>query len=51
MPRVLVCQYGWYFDDASKPTKIILCDNTCQKSQSHDKGKIDVLFNCKANIR
>jgi len=38
---------GWYFDEPKKPTKIILCPNTCKKAGSRDDGKVDVIFDCR----
>jgi len=38
---------GWYYDSPSKPTKIVLCEETCKKVQYHDNSRIDVLFGCR----
>jgi hypothetical protein len=37
---------GWYFDNATAPTKVILCPKTCDKVKSSDQGRIDVVFGC-----
>jgi hypothetical protein len=39
---------GWYYDDPKKPTKILLCEQTCKKASSSDDAQIDVIFGCKA---
>ncbi len=42
--------HGWYYDDADMPTKVILCDQTCDRVQSSDNGEIDVQFGCPSLI-
>jgi hypothetical protein len=37
---------GWYYDNDTNPTKIILCPSTCSLVQGDDKGKLDILFGC-----
>jgi hypothetical protein len=37
---------GWYFDQPSAPTKLILCPNTCQAAQSAANPRINVLIAC-----
>jgi Mg-chelatase subunit ChlD len=38
---------AWYYDDPKKPSKIMLCPDTCKKVQYHDGARIDVMFGCK----
>jgi hypothetical protein len=38
---------GWYYDDPSNPTKVILCQDTCGTATSSATGRIDVVFGCK----
>jgi hypothetical protein len=41
-------QQGWYYDDPSKPKKIIACPQTCSAVQAGGTAaKVDVLFGCK----
>ena len=37
---------GWYYDDPQKPTKVILCDQTCQRVRDGSSGEVDVVFGC-----
>lgn len=37
---------GWYYDDPTTPTEIILCPATCDAVRTDTAGKIDVLFGC-----
>jgi hypothetical protein len=37
---------GWHFDDAAKPTKIVLCPNTCDRVSTSSSGEIAVIFGC-----
>jgi hypothetical protein len=41
---------GWYFDDATNPTQVILCDATCSKVASASKASIDIVYGCKTNV-
>jgi Mg-chelatase subunit ChlD len=36
---------GWKYDDANNPTRILLCDASCDGVKSTD-GKVDILFGC-----
>jgi hypothetical protein len=46
---------GWYYDDDTTPTKVVLCPAACDEANSAvgiDKpGKIDIQFGCKTVIR
>lgn len=42
---------GWRYDDAAKPTKIILCPSTCAEIKADLKAKIDILLGCKTQIK
>ncbi len=37
---------GWYYDDNSAPTEVILCPSSCSTVQNDQNAKIDVLFGC-----
>jgi hypothetical protein len=37
---------GWYYDNPSNPTKIVLCPSTCAAVQADDGGQVHVVFGC-----
>jgi len=37
---------AWHYDDESKPTKILLCDDTCSTVKADSMAKLDVVFGC-----
>jgi hypothetical protein len=37
---------GWYYDDNTNPTKLLLCPTTCTTVQSSVGGKVDILVGC-----
>ncbi|HYP86537.1 MAG TPA: vWA domain-containing protein [Polyangiaceae bacterium] len=37
---------AWHYDDATKPTKILLCDDTCATVKADTKAKLGVEFAC-----
>jgi von Willebrand factor type A domain-containing protein len=37
---------GWYYDDNSAPTQIILCDFTCSKVSLDATGKMSIVYGC-----
>ncbi len=37
---------GWYYDDNTNPTTILLCPTTCEGVQADDEGKIEVVLGC-----
>ncbi len=39
---------GWRYDDPKKPTKVVLCDATCDVVKADPGGRIDVQFSCTA---
>jgi hypothetical protein len=39
---------GWYYDDGTNPTKIILCPTTCSTANASTGSKIEALVGCKA---
>ena len=41
---------GWYYDDPMKPTKILVCPQTCDKIQGVANAKIDIKFGCETVI-
>jgi hypothetical protein len=40
------CGLGWYFDDNTAPTKIVLCPSTCKLIQGDASGKVEVNLGC-----
>ncbi|NUQ75481.1 MAG: VWA domain-containing protein [Polyangiaceae bacterium] len=40
------CGGGWYFDDPNNPTKITLCQSTCNAAKSDIGAKIEVSIGC-----
>ena len=36
---------GWQYDDATNPTRILLCASSCDNVKA-DAGKVDILFGC-----
>lgn len=43
--------FGWYYDNPTQPTKILLCPSSCAAVQSDQDAKIKVLFGCKSQIQ
>jgi hypothetical protein len=41
---------GWYYDNNTKPTKIILCPSTCTWAQGLTEAKLSVGLGCLGNI-
>jgi hypothetical protein len=37
---------GWYYDDNTNPTQIILCPQTCDTVQGFTMASIEILFGC-----
>jgi hypothetical protein len=37
---------GWYFDDNTMPTKILLCPDTCSTAQGQPGANLKVAFGC-----
>jgi hypothetical protein len=37
---------GWYYDDANKPTRVILCDEVCDSVRNSNSGRVDIQFGC-----
>jgi hypothetical protein len=40
---------GWYYDDDSKPMKVISCPMSCDRFKAAG-GKVDVLFGCSSHL-
>ena len=40
---------GWYFDDPGDPSKVILCDQTCETVTQGKTGELNVEFGCAVN--
>lgn len=41
---------AWHYDDAAKPTKILLCDDTCTSVKADPMGKLSVEFACQDRV-
>ena len=41
---------AWHYDDASKPTRILLCDGACSTVKADTMGKLDVVFGCEDRV-
>ncbi len=41
---------GWYYDDPSNPTQVVLCQDACAKVTAGSTGRIDVVFGCKTIV-
>lgn len=42
---------GWYYDDASAPTRIRACPGTCEQLRARPEAKVDLLFGCATLVR
>jgi hypothetical protein len=42
---------GWYYDNPSKPTQILLCDSTCNTVSKDGMGSVNVVLGCKTVIK
>ncbi len=42
--------HGWYYDNATKPTKVLVCPQTCTWIQADTKAKIDIQFGCETHL-
>ena len=42
---------GWHYDDASAPTRVVLCPTTCAAVRADPHARIDILLGCKTKIR
>jgi hypothetical protein len=41
---------GWYYDNATNPTKILLCPSSCDRIE-YTQGKVEVVVGCKSVIQ
>lgn len=41
---------GWYYDNPSAPTKIILCPASCDEVSNDEMGKMDIVFGCATKV-
>ena len=41
---------GWRYDDAQKPTKILLCTAACDAARASSVGKVSLAFGCKTRV-
>lgn len=40
---------GWYFDDPSDPSSVILCPTSCETASSKPEAKLEVILGCETN--
>jgi hypothetical protein len=43
-------EHGWYYDDPLKPTKVLVCPDTCAWIQGKPGARIDIQFGCATEI-
>ncbi len=41
---------GWRYDDAQKPTRIMLCQSACDAARASSLGKVTLAFGCKTRV-
>jgi hypothetical protein len=41
--------HGWYYDNPSAPTRVIICDSDCEPLKDELDAQIDILFGCQTN--
>ena len=41
---------AWYYDNATAPTKILLCPYTCNRITPDSSGQVDILTGCKTQV-
>jgi hypothetical protein len=39
-------QGGWYYDNNTSPTKVLVCPSTCSTIKADPNGQIDIVFGC-----
>ncbi|HEX6765747.1 MAG TPA: hypothetical protein VF103_09730 [Polyangiaceae bacterium] len=42
---------GWFYDDASAPTRIVLCPTNCQTAQAATDASVEIQLGCKTDVR
>ena len=42
---------GWHYDDASPPTRIILCPSTCEQLKQDLGGTVQIMLGCKTVVK
>jgi hypothetical protein len=42
---------SWRYDDPSKPSRVVLCDDACRAIRAADAGRLSVAFGCATKIR
>jgi len=40
----------WYYDDNAAPTRILLCENTCEQLTTVGAGKVEIVLDCKETV-
>jgi len=41
---------GWYYDNPSQPTEILVCPTTCASLQAAQNAKVDISFGCQTEL-
>jgi von Willebrand factor type A domain len=41
---------GWYYDDPTTPTQVVLCDGACDLVRNGEMGDISIVFGCETII-
>jgi hypothetical protein len=41
---------GWYYDDPSAPSSLVLCPDTCALVQADPAGVIDIVIGCETVV-
>ncbi|HMJ15517.1 MAG TPA: lectin-like protein, partial [Polyangiaceae bacterium] len=49
--RAQQCGEGWYFDDNTNPSAIVLCPQTCAAAQALPSAKLELSLGCPTNLQ
>lgn len=42
---------GWYYDNPSAPTTIVMCDATCNALQSFESAELEIVYGCETIVK
>lgn len=42
-------EHGWYYDDPSNPTRILVCGQTCDWLRGFENGAVEIILGCETN--
>ena len=42
---------GWYYDDPQRPTRLVVCSQTCERFKKDAGGQVDVVLGCTTVVR